>query len=872
MLTEIVPTSGVYQKDGRFIDLCLAVYTKKPFKSYLFHIPTGEFHHYTSVAYSSRSTELDKAFYRRLAVKAHECGATVTKRQAKVMEQVFPRASEERRYFEEKGYFIKPIRVESDLKTWDPSRIRDVIILRKRDLEQEIRLGNLSEKRINFKLVIDCHDVKRAVKEVIVEGHASIESFLEEYKEFVILYDRIIDQMPIFAFIRSMSKEFRDLIKHREKLASEELRKFILLADSDIDHNSTYREIEKIIPTYLATRKSLIRESRVRIAEIASAFFQNPFWQRHNYAHLAIHGTKMGTLHLIKKAPKGEQCLRSAGDLLKRNIAPLVGELCGSHTRSNLSHLSFSPPSYLMSEPRWSTRQLIFGVASTYFQSIAYARNLVMAYSSSKMQRFDLEETWEKCSLSNLAQLISDENEGSVFPIEILRIRMTDPDADMKLTPYKQLIEEARIAKEKPLLLEDVYQALNGEIPVKLTPDELVLAQDTTPIIFGVLNQYDMKPPPQDGEITLPTGLELGAHKDVPLIFTDLESIERVRGFCSKDGIEVQSIDTLLFIDFLNSLNEFKIKKLPKKTLSENNLQQVIGQTVKLFAAPYYASPFPEKPIAPKTGSTISKIAHQEELDSPFFKRNGGFYSDYIEAIMNTEVAPARETHGVMHMLRTTLFSQIFMNIIHPTASIKIRYLTAIAAAFHDSARQDEGIDRWDEMSAWALRSFLNAYKQAGAVRGELVYLSEEDIKTCYHALSSKDPKDGEGFVSDIQRAVHDADCMEIVRCLSHSSRFERDKLTIFGEMETAKLDQIVREASLFIFETETLETKCFYEYESQDPYSDLLKYLTDNLDKYPTLNYYLFLGAPLDSVKIAPHQPVYGAGCGAGCGAGLGE
>ncbi len=867
LLTEIVPTSIAFQKDGRFIDLCLAVYKERPFKSYQFYLPTGDIQHYTSFAYSSGSTELDKSFYRRLAVKAHESGAALTKKQAKVIEEVFPRDSEEWRYFEEKGYFIKPIRFEPNFKTWDPSTIRDLIVSINRELMQEIRLGNLSEKRINFKLLIDCHDVKKAIKEVIKNGDITTESFLEGYREFVILYDQIIEKTSVFAFIRLMSQEFRDLIKQPHKLPSAELRKFILLSDRDIDCNSSYIEMEDIIRSYLEKNKSIISESRAKIGEIASAFFQNPFWQRHNYAHLAIHGTKIGTLQLIKKARKGEQCLRSAGDLLKRNIAPLVGQLSGSHTVSNLHHLSFSPPSYLMSDPRWERRKLIFSAASTYFQSIAYARNLVITFSSSKLQRFDLEETWEKCSVSKLTELLSSETQDSLFPINILRIRMTDPDADVKLAPYKQLIEEARTAQEKPLLVDDVYQALTQIIPLTLTAEEVVLAQDTTPIIFGVLNQYDMKPPPRDGEITLPTGLELGGHKDVPVVFTDLESVERVRKFCMKDGIEVESIDTLLFIDFLNSLNEFKIKKLPKDPLSEDNLQQVISQTVKLFAAPYYASPFPEKPIAPKEDSTTSKIAHQEELSRPLFKRNGGSYAEYAEGIMNAEVAPARETHGVMHMLRTALFSQIFMNIINPAASIKTRYLTAIAAAFHDSARQDEGIDRWDEMSAWALRSFLNAYAQAGVVRTDLVALSKHDIEMCYHALSSKDPKDGEDFVSDIQRAVHDADCMEIVRTLFDLSQFKKNKLTVFEAMEEVEFDQIVSEAYLFIFETETRQTKCSYEYESQDPYSDLVKYLTDNIDKYPSLNHYFFLQSPIDRSKIESQRAFCGVGCGAGSG-----
>jgi hypothetical protein len=205
-----------------------------------------------------------------------------------------------------------------------------------------------------------------------------------------------------------------------------------------------------------------------------------------------------------------------------------------------------------------------------------------------------------------------------------------------------------------------------------------------------------------------------------------------------------------------------------------------------------------------------------------------------------------REYHGVMHMLRTTLFSQIFLNIFNPGSDLKMRFLTALSAAFHDSAREDEGVDRWDEMSAWNLRHFLMLFnspiRDDSGLLSENIIISQVEIAMCYKALSKKDPPKSEGFKSDLQKSVHDADCIEIIRCLSDPSEFKASELQAASVLPKEKLDLFIQEAILFIKNTESLEVKTHYEHFSRDPYGELLDYLQTNAALYPKMNFYFSL------------------------------
>jgi hypothetical protein len=191
-------------------------------------------------------------------------------------------------------------------------------------------------------------------------------------------------------------------------------------------------------------------------------------------------------------------------------------------------------------------------------------------------------------------------------------------------------------------------------------------------------------------------------------------------------------------------------------------------------------------------------------------------------------------------MLRTALFAQLFYTIFNPKSTPKERYLVALAGAYHDSARQDEGRDRWDELSAWNLRRFLGNHNQIqlNSERPTPPTISESEIRECYEAVACKDPKDGL-FTSAIQKAVHDADCIEINRCLTSPLRFDTSRLVCSENLTPEELRLLVSEMQRFISETETLALKSHYEYDSSSPYLELVNYLLDDANSYRLLSHY---------------------------------
>jgi hypothetical protein len=289
--------------------------------------------------------------------------------------------------------------------------------------------------------------------------------------------------------------------------------------------------------------------------------------------------------------------------------------------------------------------------------------------------------------------------------------------------------------------------------------------------------------------------------------------------------------------------------------ISESTLQSLIDKAIKEFACPHYGRLLPARPIAPKEESSSLKIGFQEVISTPFFGHyHGATYSSYIEALEKSPDMPARHFHGVMHMLRTALFSQIFYQIFNPRSTPKQKYLVAMSAAYHDSARQDEGRDRWDELSAWNLRRFLMNHNPIELDEDSKVIekkvITDKEIKDCYQALASKDPKDG-CFTSDVQKAVHDADCIEINRCLHSPFDFDPSKLEVSKVLPKSKLDQLIREFQRFIQETETLSIKSHFEYNSLSPYAELVSYLLNPENNFRLLSsYFLATNSPAHAAE----------------------
>lgn len=188
-----------------------------------------------------------------------------------------------------------------------------------------------------------------------------------------------------------------------------------------------------------------------------------------------------------------------------------------------------------------------------------------------------------------------------------------------------------------------------------------------------------------------------------------------------------------------------------------------------------------------------------------------------------------RAYHGVVHAMRTALFSNILSEI-YNAAGFKICTRPAdlyLAAGLHDSARLDDGPDYWDKQSGEKCEEILKGLNRT----------SEEasHLKHCIAEKNSLAPTSLE------QKIIHDADCLEIIRCLKNPAHFRSSELRILKDLpekDHYKIYALIREAKKFIYITDEIpEIKSFID-KSDDPLLQLVQILRRN--QFPVMNAYL--------------------------------
>lgn len=140
-----------------------------------------------------------------------------------------------------------------------------------------------------------------------------------------------------------------------------------------------------------------------------------------------------------------------------------------------------------------------------------------------------------------------------------------------------------------------------------------------------------------------------------------------------------------------------------------------------------------------------------------------------------------REIHGITHVARVAFYILVLANLYKfygdidaQTLSSRDVQLLQIAALFHDSARQDEGIDYWDEDSATLLYSyFINTVGINSEIAihiAEATANKDDDGVKPYRKMAlinneivwqdAANPQNK----SIYSRLIHDADCLDIIR------------------------------------------------------------------------------------------------------------
>jgi hypothetical protein len=243
-------------------------------------------------------------------------------------------------------------------------------------------------------------------------------------------------------------------------------------------------------------------------------------------------------------------------------------------------------------------------------------------------------------------------------------------------------------------------------------------------------------------------------------------------------------------------------------------LCQAIGSAFRAEVAPHYRACYPPNPtyVDPASGE-------QRPVSRPIFGPNGVDHETYLRGVEGGQML-ARGAHGVVHALRVALFAQALIRLYARASrpALSDAFGAVMAAAFHDSARQDEGKDLWERESAEKLAIYLRAMG-ASAAR----------VAVLWRAVADKDPAArGENFSTEEQRIVHDADCLDIVRTLDHPDEFRRDELCLnrFEGLDPDLLDQFVGDVADVVSATEQFELKAYLERRSKNPYEDFIRIL----------------------------------------------
>ncbi len=170
-----------------------------------------------------------------------------------------------------------------------------------------------------------------------------------------------------------------------------------------------------------------------------------------------------------------------------------------------------------------------------------------------------------------------------------------------------------------------------------------------------------------------------------------------------------------------------------------------------------------------------------------------------------------RKHHGVPHAVRVMLWSILLAELYHEAGrKIDVNPASLIAAAgLHDAARENDGVDMWDRQS------------------GEMAQAALETLQDPHAAFLGKcvAEKDSKEELPLEKKIIHDADCLEIQRCLVSPEDFRMSYLFLHQDLGSELSYELSQEAKEFISLTESPKIKSLLE-ASEEPLKLLLQIL----------------------------------------------
>ena len=241
----------------------------------------------------------------------------------------------------------------------------------------------------------------------------------------------------------------------------------------------------------------------------------------------------------------------------------------------------------------------------------------------------------------------------------------------------------------------------------------------------------------------------------------------------------------------------------------------IIEKVIQEFIVPLYRLPMPENPL---------------------YRNQKG---KLVELFPVVKLGPIRYGHGALHAVRTALWSQLLIQLYKALGRQRIEHpiLLSISAALHDAGREYEGPDYWHEQSVELLHAFFKKTNIAPHIALQYVQaLRKKDLKTSF-------------FSTDIQRILHDADCLEMMRMYGRSG-FDQTELHFLRFKSNSLTEQFINEAAAFIKLSEQQELRTHLEISSKNIYRDLMNLLKERASEFPTINALLSIYAPETILK----------------------
>ncbi len=492
-----------------------------------------------------------------------------------------------------------------------------------------------------------------------------------------------------------------------------------------------------------------------------------------------FHGTKFSSIPPIQK----DNGIIPMGQIYAKGSVSFAGELCGSHDGENKDKLS----GYSLT-PSWDrTATEIYDAATRFLVSYLYATKN-SGYGSNE-KYFDPVKALERLTLECTNERERWPDMSATLMADILRIRMTSPNADVQLQPVKEFVNRQSHSR-----IQELNHALTVQLAYTYTPEECIQLQRKEPVVFASLTVDTIQSPTQ---FYVSGKQELG--KDIQVAFTEQTFVSELQDMLRDRGIEVFPFEVAFYLETMQMISgsrNLAMRHLP--------LEQRIASALKWDILPRYTIPFPEGE------------------DNRNYAPGCTSYEEYRKKVEKGLVLP-RTIHGAVHASRVALWTLLFYRLYreqHPKVASTDPFMLALTGACHDIARRDEGEDLWDRESSQFLKSYLQAQD----------YTSQE-IAPFAHAIAEKDPA-GNNFKTWPQLCVHDADVVEIIRVLRDKSEFRMEELQFPKYIKIEETTQHALLDELFSFIAWTEREKWQLEH-SDDLFSELLQMLQKKRDTY---------------------------------------